>query len=270
MLSFPKALYISRRLLVSPVPAIQPDALLEKLTAFIRGQLAAAGRERLVVGLSGGLDSATASYLAARAVGSENLIALLLPYKTSSPRSIEDALLIARNLGIRHELHEITPIVDHYFAEVHDAGIKRIGNFCVRTRMMILYDLSEPNEALVLGTGNLTEFLLGYTTLWGDMACAFKPLGALYKTQVRQLAAYLEVPAKIIDKPPSADLWSGQTDEGEMGFSYDMVDELLYDMLDLELGDSELRETGFSQPFIDKVRRMIAAAAFKRRLPPTP
>jgi NAD+ synthase len=255
---------------MSPVPEIQPQELIDELTSFILAQLSASGRNHLVVGLSGGLDSATASYLAVKAIGKENLIAFLLPYKTSSPRGTEDARLVAEKLGIRHELIEITPIVDHYFAEVPEWDMRRVGNFCVRTRMAILYDQAEVHNALVLGTGNRTENLLGYTTLWGDMACAFKPLGGLYKTQVRRLARHMGVPEGIIDKAPSADLWPGQTDESEMGLSYDEVDELLYGMIDLARSDKELREQGFDPALISEVHGMIEAAAFKRRLPPSP
>lgn len=249
---------------------LQPEIVLPKLLAFIREQVAAAGRSRLVVGLSGGLDSAAASYLAVQALARGNLMAYLMPYKTSSPESAEDALLVVEELGIDHEIIAITPMIDAYLARYPEASNKRIGNYCVRTRMAILYDQSEIHGALVLGTSNRTESLLGYTTLWGDMACAFAPLGGLYKTQVRQLAVHLGVPPRIIEKAPSADLWAGQTDEGEMGLTYEEVDRLLHEMIDLERGDRELENSGFSPDFISKIRRMVEAASFKRCMPASP
>jgi NAD+ synthase len=250
--------------------SIDPQAILAVLIAFIKDMTTAAGRSRLVVGLSGGLDSATASYLAVLALGKENLDAFLMPYKTSSVASLEDGLLVTRELGVHQEVIEITPVVDSYLERYPGAGQKRIGNFCVRTRMAILYDQSEVHDALVMGTGNLTESLFGYTTLWGDMACAFRPLGALYKTQVRQLARHIGVPERIIEKQPSADLWAGQTDEGEMGLTYDEADKLLHGMIDLGLSDRELEGEGFGPDLIARVKRMVDAAAFKRCMPPSP
>jgi len=250
--------------------SIDPQAILAVLIAFIKDMTTAAGRSRLVVGLSGGLDSATASYLAVLALGKENLDAFLMPYKTSSVASLEDGLLVTRELGVHHEVIEITPVVDSYLERYPGAGQKRIGNFCVRTRMAILYDQSEVHDALVMGTGNLTESLFGYTTLWGDMACAFRPLGDLYKTQVRQLARHIGVPERIIEKQPSADLWAGQTDEGEMGLTYDEADKLLHGMIDLGLSDRELEGEGFGPDLIARVKRMVDAAAFKRCMPPSP
>jgi NAD+ synthase len=252
---------------VVDIPALDLDEVLPRLLGFIRERTAAAGKSGLVVGLSGGLDSATSAYLAVRALGKEHLIAYLLPYKTTSPDSTGDALLVASQLGVAHEEIDITPMVDSYFDRYPDADRKRRGNYMARTRMAVVYDRSAALDALVLGTGNRTEALLGYTTLWGDMACAFTPLGGLYKTQVRQLAAHLEVPESIIRKPPSADLWLGQTDEGELGLAYDEVDRLLYNMFDLELSDAELEAEGFGHSFIDKVRGMIEASAFKRCMP---
>ncbi len=251
-------------------PSIDPEKTTFSLVNFIREQLAGSGRDGLVVGLSGGLDSATATYLGARAAGPGNLRACIMPYSTTSRESIEDAILVAEELGLEYDVIDITPMVDSYFHKFPDAGRKRQGNYMARIRMAVLYDQSEVQKALVLGTGNRTEILLGYTTLWGDMACAFTPLGGLYKTQVRQLAAYLGVPARIIKKPPSAELWPGQTDEGEMGLTYEEADRLLYCMIDLGHSDARLEEDGFSPSLIARVRHMMAASAFKRRLPPHP
>lgn len=249
------------------LPALEPEKVLPRILNFIRERTVAAGKTDLVVGLSGGLDSAVATYLAVRALGKKNLTAFLMPYKTTSPDSGEDARLVASELDIAYEVIEITPIVDAYFELFPQADRKRKGNFMARARMAVLYDQSAARDALVLGTGNRTEALLGYTTLWGDMACAFTPLGDLYKTQVRQLAAYLGVPDRIIEKPPSADLWQEQTDEGELGLAYEDIDRLLYHLLDLGSGEAELERKGFAPSFIRKVRDMIEASSFKRSMP---
>jgi len=249
-------------------PTLDPEEVLPRILDFIRGRMEEAGRSRLVVGLSGGLDSVTSACLAVRALGSENLTAFLMPYRTTSPQSADDALLAATELGIAHETIDITPMVDAYFERFPEADHKRRGNFMARTRMAVLYDQSAALDALVLGTGNRTESLLGYTTLWGDMACAFTPLGDLYKTQVRQLAAWLGVPPRIIEKSPTADLWQGQTDEGEMGLTYEEVDRLLYNMFELGMGDDGLEAEGFSRAFILKVRGIIESSSFKRCMPP--
>ncbi|MEW6553683.1 MAG: NAD+ synthase [Actinomycetota bacterium] len=251
------------------VPVLDPEEALPHILGFIRERTAAAGRSRLVVGLSGGLDSAVSTYLAERALGRDNLTAFLMPYKTTDPQSTKDALLVASELGIAHRIIDITPMVDAYFDRLPEADRKRRGNYMARTRMAVLYDQSAARDALVLGTGNRTEALLGYTTLWGDMACAFTPLGDLYKTQVRQLAGALGVPARIVGKPPSADLWQGQTDEGEMGLTYDEVDRLLYAMIDLGHGDAELEADGFGPALVRKVRDMVEASSFKRCMPPS-
>ncbi len=249
-------------------PTIEPEATLPRILDFIRARMEEAGRSSLVVGLSGGLDSAVSAYLAVRALGSGSLTAFLLPYRTTDPQSIDDALLAASELGIAHETIDITPMVDAYFDRFPEADRKRRGNYMARTRMAVLYDQSAARDALVLGTGNRTEALLGYTTLWGDMACAFTPLGGLYKTQVRLLAAHLGVPPRIVSKPPSADLWQGQTDEGEMGLTYEEVDRLLYNLIDLGRSDGELEAVGFNPDFTAKVRGMVASSSFKRRMPP--
>ena len=249
-------------------PTLDPEEALPRILDFIHGRIKDAGRSCLVVGLSGGLDSVTSAYLAVRALGSENLTAFLMPYRTTSPQSTDDALLAATELGIAHETIDITPMVDAYFERFPEADHKRRGNFMARTRMAVLYDQSAALDALVLGTGNRTESLLGYTTLWGDMACAFTPLGDLYKTQVRQLAVHLGVPPRIIEKPPTADLWQGQTDEGEMGLTYGEVDRLLYNMFELGMGDDGLEAEGFSRAFILKVRGIIESSSFKRCMPP--
>jgi len=247
-------------------------------TAFIRAQLDQAGFERAVLGLSGGIDSALVAFLVAEAIGPERLLCVLMPYRASSPASREDAEQVVRQLGCPSDLVEITPIVDGYFgrdgmpgaggAGALEASPLRRGNAMARTRMLVLYDRSAAWRGLVVGTGNKTETLIGYTTLFGDSACAFNPIGDLYKSQVRQLAALVGVPEAIIRKAPSADLWPGQTDEAEAGFSYPQLDRLLYWMVDRRRSDEELVAMGFEPALVDRVGRLVAISEFKRQVPP--
>jgi len=242
----------------------------ETITEFIRDQMRGAGRERGIIGLSGGLDSTVSAFAAAAALGPDNLIGFMLPYDTSSEQSRRDALMAAKVLGIRHEHIDITPQIDAYFEHFPEANRLRRANKMARERMSVLYDQSERFHALVVGTGNRTEALLGYTTLWGDMACAFNPVGDLYKTQVRQFACHLGVPTEIIAKPPSADLWQGQTDEGELGFSYDEADGILHRLVDRRLTAEQVIAEGFSASVVDRVVTQMERSAFKRRMPPCP
>jgi NAD+ synthase len=239
----------------------------EILTAFIADETRRAGRARVVVGLSGGLDSAVAAVLARRALGARSVVALLMPFRTSHPSSAKDALALARRLGIRAERIDISPMVDAWLAVTPGADRVRRGNKMARERMSLLYDRSAAHQALVLGTSNKTELLLGYGTLHGDMASALNPIGDLYKTQVRQMARHLGVPPAIRRKVPSADLWAGQTDEGELGFSYDEVDRLLYLMVDERYGRAETIAAGWPPRLVDRVRSLIASSQYKRRLP---
>ena len=237
------------------------------LVSFLREEVGSAGLSRAVLGLSGGIDSAVSCALAARAFGPQNVLALCMPYRSSDPGSERDARAVATALGVRYEVVDITPQVDAYFAGQPDADRMRRGNKMARERMTILYDRSAEFRALVVGTSNKTELLLGYGTLFGDMASAVNPLGDLYKTQIFQLARHLGLPAAVIDKAPSADLWKGQTDEEEMGFTYEAVDRLLWDLVERRLGDTELAAAGHDAAVTVRVRRMIAKSQFKRRLP---
>jgi NAD+ synthase len=237
------------------------------LTDFIRDFCKKAGFKKVVLGLSGGLDSAVVAHLACRALGSKNVIGFILPYKSSNPEALKDARMIARKLGIKTRRIGITPMVDAYYRQCPDNSRLRKGNKLARERMSILYDFSAREKALVIGTGNKTEILLGYFTLHGDGACAFNPIGNLYKSQVRLLAKELGVPQRIIDKPPSADLWAGQTDEGELGISYEEVDRLLYYMVDRKYSDAKLRKLGFTAPFTKKIKNIIKCTDFKRTPP---
>lgn len=248
---------------------INSSAVADFLVQFIRRQAKGCGFSRMVVGLSGGLDSSVSCYLGVQALGSESVIAFIMPYRTSDPQGKADARQVAEWLGIQYQEIDITPQIDAYFAEFPEADRIRQGNKMARERMSILYDQAQASQALVLGTGNRTEALLGYTTLWGDMACSLNPLGGLYKTQVRQLAREVGVPRQIIEKAPSADLWVNQTDEGELGFTYEQVDCLLHAMIDLRWRKEEL-EQEFGPEFVSRVRQIIRRSAFKRRMPPAP
>ena len=248
--------------------AIDTDVARRVIGEFIRGQLRQAGFERAVLGLSGGIDSALVACLVAEAIGAERLLCVLMPYRTSSDASRTDAEEVVRRLGAASELVEISPMVDAYFAGQPDATPLRRGNFMARQRMAVLYDRSVTWGGLVVGTGNKTESLIGYTTLFGDNACAFNPIGDLYKSQVRQLAAAIGVPEAIIRKAPSADLWPGQTDEAEAGFSYPVLDRLLFWRVDKRRSDEEMTALGFDPDLVARVDRMIATSEFKRQVPP--
>ncbi len=237
------------------------------LAGFIDNEVRRAGFERVVVGLSGGVDSALAAFLAAEALGPQNVWAILMPYRASSPESVEHARLVVQSLGIHSMTVEITPMVDAYFALFPDAANVRRGNKMARERMTILFDHSARLSALVLGTSNKTELLLGYGTLYGDMASAINPLGDLYKTQVRQLARYLKVPTVIVEKHPSADLWVGQTDEAELGFTYEQVDRVLSLLVDQRYELSDLIAEGYDEKFVRAVFRRVQTSQYKRRLP---
>ncbi len=237
------------------------------LVGFLREEIHKVGLRRGVLGLSGGIDSALVAYLAAEALGPENVFAVCMPYQTSNPESEAHALLVAQALGINYRVIGITPMVDAYFDLFPEADQIRRGNKMARERMTILFDHSAANSALVLGTSNKTELLLGYGTLFGDMASALNPIGDLYKSQVWQLAEEMGVPREVIDKKPSADLWAGQTDEQELGFTYREVDELLYRMVDLRATRDELLAQGFAPDFIDTVYGKVQNSHFKRRMP---
>ena len=250
-------------------PALQINGALvrEILTGFIRNEVRKVGFERVVLGLSGGVDSSVAATLAARALKPENVKALIMPYSRSDPKSRSDALAVASELGIEHEVVDISPQIDAYFANFPDADDRRRGNKMARERMTILYDHSWAWHALVLGTSNKTELLLGYGTIYGDMASAINPLGDLYKTQVWQLADHIGVPTAIVQKAPSADLWSGQSDEAELGFQYRVVDRLLYYLVDRRYTIAEAEREGFTRAFIEEILGRVRDNQYKRRLP---
>ena len=238
--------------------------LLEK---FLLDETHNAGFTRGIIGLSGGVDSALTAFLAAGALGRENVRAVMMPYRTSSSESLSDARRVIDVLGIVPETVDITPIVDPALSSLGAGDRVRGGNIMARARMIVLYDISAREGGLVLGTSNKTEILLGYGTLFGDMASAINPLGDLYKTQVWQLAAAVGVPREIVDKKPTADLWSGQTDEGELGFSYRDVDRLLFAMIDERRSPAELASAGFDERFVRSVQAIVKKSQFNRRPP---
>jgi NAD+ synthase len=251
-----------------PDLSIDTDLARKILTSFIKTEITRAGFERVVLGLSGGLDSALACYLAVEALGPQNVLGVRMPYKTSSAESMEHAQLVIDALGVVNLTIPISEMADPMINRFPDMENRRKGNIMARQRMIVLFDQSEAFKGLVLGTGNKTEILLGYTTLFGDSACALNPLGDLYKTQVRQLARDMNVPPDIINKAPSADLWKGQTDEGELGFSYEEVDRLLFLLIDQRYTPEECVENGFSVDFVRQVIRRVQRNQFKRVLPP--
>jgi NAD+ synthase len=247
---------------------INPDLARQILVGFIRSEITRVGFTKAVIGLSGGVDSAVSCYLAAEALGPENVLAVRMPYRSSSTDSLEHAQMVIDALGVQSLTYEITPMVEPLFERFPDTTPTRRGNAMARARMIVLYDQSEAFNGLVVGTGNKTEILLGYSTLYGDAASALNPLGDLYKTQLRQLAAALDVPHPVIAKPPSADLWVGQTDEGELGFTYEEVDKLLYLLVDQRYSPKEAVEAGFNEAFVNTVVGRIRRFHFKRLMPP--
>lgn len=254
----------------SPEPdwTIAPARATEACVSFIRATMADTGLDGVVVGLSGGIDSAVAAALAVKALGPERVHALRLPYRTSSQASLHDAAAVADVLGLDAQTFDITPVVDAFLAHHADADAVRRGNVMARMRMIALFDASQVRRALVLGTGNRTEWLLGYTTLHGDAACGFNPIGQLYKTEIRLLAGHLGLPAAVLEKAPSADLWEGQSDEDELGFTYAEADRLLHHMVDEGLAPRQLASLGFAPEVIERVATRLRSQAFKRVPPP--
>jgi NAD+ synthase len=246
---------------------INTDLALKVLKTFIRDEVRKVGIEHVVIGLSGGIDSAVACFLAAKAIGAHNIYAVRMPYKSSSQDSLDHAQLVIDALGINSETFEITDMVDPLIDRTAGITEKRKGNSMARARMIVLFDRSAQHSGLVMGTSNKTELLLGYGTLFGDLASALNPIGDLYKTQVRQLAAAIGVPQPIIDKAPSADLWTGQTDEKEMGVTYAEVDQLLYLLIDERYSIEEAIEAGFDRAYVERVVKMVKGMHFKRRPP---
>ena len=248
--------------------SINTDLARKILTGFIKSELNRVGFTRAVVGLSGGIDSALSCVLAAEAIGKENVLAVRMPYKASSQDSLDHAQLVIEKFGVQSLTIPITEMADPLIALDPEMSKTRKGNIMASCRMIVLYDQSESFGGLVIGTGNKTEILLGYSTIYGDAASAINPIGDLYKTQVRQLSRALGIPEEIVDKAPSADLWANQTDEDELGFTYEDVDRLFYLLIDQRYRLEECVDAGFDQNFVRSVMRLVQRNQFKRMMPP--
>ena len=238
-----------------------------ELVEFLRESFKKAGFSKAVLGLSGGIDSALVAYLLRDALGKENVLAIMMPYKSSNPDSLNHAKLVVEDLGINSKTIEITDMIDAYFKNEKEATSLRMGNKMARERMSILFDYSSKENALVVGTSNKTEIYLGYSTQFGDSACALNPIGDLYKTNIWDLSRYLKIPNELIEKKPSADLWEGQTDEQEMGLTYKEADQVLYRMLEENKTVEEVLAEGFNKDLVDNILRRMNRSEYKRRMP---
>ncbi len=223
-----------------------------------------------VLGLSGGVDSSTVAYLLVEAIGKDNIRIILMPYHQTSKRSMDDALLVVNELKLKYQVIDISASVDKYFYHFPEAEQIRRGNKMARERMSILYDMALFYNGLVIGTGNKSELFLGYFTKYGDGGVDLEPLGALYKTYVYELAKYLGVPEKIINKPPTADLWSGQMDEDELGIKYEVADQILYFLTDIGEDTETIIQRGFNKDYVNKVVELVKYSDHKRKTPPIP
>ncbi|MBC7362541.1 MAG: NAD+ synthase [Candidatus Aminicenantes bacterium] len=238
------------------------------LTNFIREETHKAGFDRAILGLSGGLDSTVCAYLAAQALGSDKVFGLVMPYKDFDAEGVRHAEKVAEILKIRWQKIDISPQIDAYFSVFPTDSSLLKGNKMARERMSILYDFSARDKALILGTNNKTELLIGYGTIHGDMACGINPMGDLYKTQVRELGKYLKIPEEILTKKPTAGLWPGQADEEEIGLSYEELDQILYHLVDLRQPVEEVIKAGFEESKVRRIIEMIKKSEFKRKMPP--
>ena len=238
-----------------------------ELVEFLRENFKKAGFSKAVLGLSGGIDSALVAYLLRDALGKENVLAIMMPYKSSNPDSLNHAKLVVEDLKINAKTIEITDMIDAYFKNEKEATSLRMGNKMARERMSILFDYSSKENALVVGTSNKTEIYLGYSTQFGDSACALNPIGDLYKTNIWDLSRYLKIPNELIEKKPSADLWEGQTDEQEMGLTYKEADQVMYRLLEENKTVEEVLAEGFNKDLVDNIVRRMNRSEYKRRMP---
>ena len=245
---------------------IDPALTADWLVSFLREELRIRGFTRGVLGISGGVDSAVTAYLAARALGPSNVVGIRMPYRTSSRDSLDHAQLVIDALGIEARTIDISAAVDGYLASEPDASPGRRGNVMARTRMIVLFDQSEREKALPLGTGNKTERLLGYFTWHADDSPPINPLGDLFKSQVWTLARHLGVPEEIVGKPASADLIEGQTDEGDFGISYERADQILNWLVN-GYSSTDVEAHGFTRAEVELVHKRLSGTHWKRKLP---
>jgi len=238
----------------------------KQLIEFLKSEVEKIGVKNVVVGISGGLDSAIVSVLAKEAFG-DNMRGVLMPSHFSSEASIKDAKELCEKFDISYEIVSIAPMVKGYFENIPDASPLRMGNFSARMRMAVLYDISARDNAIVIGTSNRSEILLGYGTLYGDTACAINPIGELYKSDAFEFARYIGVTEAILTKKPSADLWEGQSDEEELGYSYAQMDEVLKKLYDEGYTKDQLLAQGVNEKLIDMIIHRVKANAFKGKLP---
>jgi len=242
------------------------ESIKSQMISFLKNEVSNIGLEKVVVGISGGLDSAIVAVLCKEAFGN-NMHGVFLPSHFSSDASVIDAKELCDKFDISHEVVEIAPMVKGYFDHISEASPLRIGNFSARMRMSVLYDMSAKHNAVVVGTSNRSEILLGYGTLYGDTACAINPIGEMYKSDEFEFAKFLGVPQSIITKKPSADLWEGQSDEEELGYSYKIMDDVLKELVDNGKSKEDLILNGVDEKLIDMLEYRMVSNAFKGKLP---
>lgn len=253
------------------LPLMNYDKVYTELIDFIQKEMKRTGMKKAVLGLSGGLDSAIVAFLASKALGPENVIGILMPYRTSNMSSIDDAMKMVEFTGINHKIIEITNAVEaiakHNMTDPEHLRAVRLGNIMARVRMITLFDFSTAHNAIVFGTGNRSEILLGYFTLFGDGANAINPIGSIYKTHLFQLAEHLELPEAVVKKAPSADLFEGQTDESELGFEYKNMDPVLYALFDLKMDKEAVIAKGHNKELVEFVYKKVLSMQYKTKIP---
>ena len=237
----------------------------QNLMSFLKEEVLKTGLKKVTLGLSGGLDSAVVAVLC-KEVFDDNLNCVLMPSQFSSKASIDDAVELCKKFDIKYEIVSIEPMLSAYLKNMQESSL-RIGNFSARLRMSVLYDISARENSLVVGTSNKSELLLGYGTIFGDLACAINPIGDIYKSDLFEFAKYLGVNDSIVKKAPSADFYEGQSDEADLGYSYSKIDSLLKKMIDENRSKDELLALGFEDEFIETIKKRVKINEFKRRLP---
>ena len=237
----------------------------QNLMSFLKEEVLKTGLKKITLGLSGGLDSAVVAVLC-KEVFDDNLNCVLMPSQFSSKASIDDAIELCKKFDIKYEIVSIEPMLSAYLKNMQESSL-RIGNFSARLRMSVLYDISARENSLVVGTSNKSELLLGYGTIFGDLACALNPIGNIYKSDLFEFAKYLGVNDSIVNKAPSADFFEGQSDEADLGYSYAKIDSLLKKMIDENRRNDELLDFGFEDKFIENIKKRVKINEFKRKLP---